>query len=251
MKKLSLFGLLGLAGLLAFIATPIYAQEEDINVDDENIIVEADDITMEAEDIVADVQDVLEEWEEVVTSEEPFLGSEELENILWELNVDEMSKEDAMATTWVGWLILGLFAGLGIVGWIIGIVLWILRIIALWKAFERAWEWWWKAIIPIYCSYIKYKLAGMKNWFWYVLLFALVMWIIAACLPDQQVLITNIATVVTWIVFIVMTFKFAKKYGWGTFASILFVLFYPICILVLGFGDYMYQWESEETVVEA
>jgi hypothetical protein len=47
-----------------------------------------------------------------------------------------------------------------------------------------------------------------------------------------------------------MLFKFARKYGWGVFTSVLFVLFYPICILILGFGNYKYEGR-EETVVEA
>jgi hypothetical protein len=46
MKKLSLFSLLGLTGLLAFAATPIYAQELDVEPDDEIV---ADTEDMEAE----------------------------------------------------------------------------------------------------------------------------------------------------------------------------------------------------------
>lgn len=266
MKKLSLFSLLGLAGLLAFVATPIYAQEDEAIVDDANIIAEADDIIDEAEDVVAEVgEDIVAEAENIAADTEevvdsaiegaedvPFLWSEDLENILWELNVDEMSKEDAMATTWVLGGIFGLLAGLGIVGWIIGLILRILKIIALWKAFEKAGEGGWKAIVPIYCSYIKYKLAGIKNWFWYAIIIALIAWIIATCIPDQQELITNIGSLICWILYIVMTFMFARKYGWGVFTSILFVLFYPICILILGFGSSKYQGEKQEkTVVEA
>lgn len=252
MKKLSLFSLFWLAGLLAFFVTPIYAQdvEDDVSIaetsynDEFDYGVDEDGIELEAaneESVDLDEASINLDEEVDFTS---LFENEEVKNVLGEL---DMSNEEA------AWL-LGLFAWLGtwllFLLWTIGIILWILRIIALWKAFERAWEWWWKAIIPVYCSYIKYKLAGMKNWFWYALLIALIMWIIAAFIPDQKELISDIATLITWIIYIFMTFKFARKYGWGVFTSVLFVLFYPICILILGFGNYKYEGK-EETVVEA
>lgn len=270
-KLLSLFGVLG---LLVFIAMPIYAQEE--NSDIENVVAETENLvdetvdavevavdetaelvdeTVDAVDAAADetvefvdeTVDAIDEATDVenINDFSALLETDEVQNIFWELNINNEE--------WAGLigLIAGLFAGLGIVGWIIGIILRILRIIALWKAFERAGEPWWKALVPVYCTYIQYKLSGIKNWFWYGLLIAVLAWIIAACIPDQQELITNIGSAITWIIYIVMLFKFARKYSWGTFASILFVLFYPICILVLGFGNYKYEWKSEETVVEA
>ena len=266
-KLLSLFGLLG---LLAFVATPIYAQEEDVNIDDEQeIVAEAEDIdaiavadeynyesdedvapaeVAEAGDEIVDaVEAAVEETEEAV----PFLGSEELENILWDLNVDEMSKEDAMATTWVLGALGGLFAGLWIAGIIFGIIWLILLIIALWKAFEKAWEAGWKAIIPIYNVYIMYKIGWMKNWFWYSLIAVFVLWLIAWFLPDYEALLNDISTVFAGIVELVAMFKFARKYGWGTFTSILFAIFTGICLLILGFWNSKYEWKEEKTVVEA
>jgi hypothetical protein len=144
-----------------------------------------------------------------------------------------------------------LIAGAGVVYLIIAAIWCIILIIALWKAFTKAGEAGWKAIIPIYHTYIEYKIAGMKNWFWYGLLIAFIIWIIAAFIPDQQQLLTNIACAIVWIIYIVVTFKFARKFGWGVFTSILFVLFYPICILILGFGNSKYEWKEESTVVEA
>ena len=260
MKKLSLFSLFWLAGLLAFFVTPIYAQdvEDDVDTVDAIVLQAEEDFnygvdemwnTLEAaeDEVVNEVEDAVDEvtnleWIEDFNS---LFENEEVKNALGEL---DLSNEEA---AWLIWL----FAGLGILLIplaIVGIILRILRIIALWNAFERAGEPGWKALVPIYCSYIQYKLSGMKNWFWYGLLIAVIAWIVAACIPDQQELITNIGSAITWIIYIVMLFKFAIKYGWGVFTSILFVLFYPICILVLGFGNYPYEGKkAEETVVEA
>ena len=266
-KLLSLFGLLG---LLAFVATPIYAQEDavldDVVADTENVVdetaeaiddvvdetadvlVEAADETAEAVDAtVEEAEDIIDETTDLEWIEDfnSLFENEEVQNALSGMN---LTNEEA---AWLIWL----FAGLGMLLIplaIVGFILRILRIIALWKAFERAGEPGWKALVPVYCTYIQYKLSCMKNWFWYSLLIAVIAWVIAACIPNQQELITNIGSAIIWIIYIVMLFKFAKKYGWGTFASVLFVIFYPICVLILGFGNYPYEWKkTEKTVVEA
>lgn len=266
-KLLSLFGVLG---LLAFVTMPIYAQEdetaaEEITAEAESVVDdtlgavdvardETVDFVEESADEVAETfDDVMDETAEAIEETVDLEGvqdfnslfeNEEVQNALSEMN---LTNEEA---AWLIWL----FAGLGMLLIplaFVGLILRILRIIALWKAFERAGEPGWKALIPVYCSYIKYKLAWMKNWFWYCLLIALIIWVIAASIPDQQELITNIGCLITSIIYIVMLFIFARKYGWGVFASVLFVIFYPICVLILGFGNYPYQWKSEETIVEA
>lgn len=272
-KLLSLFGALG---LLAFVAMPIYAQEEQEATLDEQIVAEAEDIVADAEDAVEDVaveiadaeeavedvvedtademSDALDETGEAIDEATDLEWIEDFNSLFENEEVKAALDEAGLTNEEAAWLI-WLFAGLGMMLIplaIVGIILRILRIIALWKAFERAGEPWWKALVPVYCTYIQYKLSGIKNWFWYGLLIAVLAWIIAACIPDQQELITNIGSAITWIIYIVMLFKFARKYSWGTFASVLFVLFYPICILVLGFGNYPYEWKkSEETIVEA
>ena len=220
-KLLCLFGALG---LLAFVAMPIYAQEEDVALDDE------ERIATEAEDVDAVADEFNEEVEAIA------------DDAVAEIEATEEAVEDTAEDV----------AEEATEGLLVALVFGILAIIALWKAFTRAWEGGWKAIIPVYNTYIQFKLADMKNWFWYMILIAFIFGVVAACLPDYKDLITNIWYVVSWIIGIVASFKFARKYGWWVFASILFVLFYPICILVLGFGNYPYEWKkSEETVVEA
>lgn len=263
-KLLSLLAILGLAG---FVIAPIYAQEEEAAIlDEEPIVAEAEDVVAEdvvAEDVAAEevaIDDELATEEAALEADDAiyYEDDENLEDfdfnsIFEDEEVKNALDEAGLTNEEAAWL-LGLLLGLGalmIPLAIISFILWILRIIALWKAFQRAWQWGWEAIVPIYCSYIKYKLAGMKNWFWYGLLIAVIFWIIAAFVPDQQKLLTDIATAIVWIIYVVVKFKFARKYGWGVFASILYVLFNPICVLILGFGNYPYEGKSKETVVEA
>jgi len=246
-KLLSLLAILGLAG---FVIAPIYAQEEEaVLLDEEPMVAEADDVV--AEDLNESYEGFIAENPEVVeelnAGLDEFLGAleEENEGITDEFNAQFTTDEERAAAA-AG--LLAIFAGFGLIAWSIAFVWWLIKTIALWKAFKKAWEAGWKAIIPIYHTYIEYKIAGMKNWFWYGLLIAFVMWIIAACIPDQQELLTNIGCAIVWIIYIIVTFKFARKFGWGVCTSILFVLFYPICILILGFGSSKYEGK---TVVEA
>ena len=57
MKKLSLFGVFGLAGLLAFFATPIFAQDNEILLDGDDVVAEVDYALSDTEATV--VEDVV------------------------------------------------------------------------------------------------------------------------------------------------------------------------------------------------
>lgn len=273
---LSLFTALG---LLVFVVTPIYAQEVDVVLDDEQeIVADVEDITVEDVNVEDDFnywidEDgvVLETAEntslEQVFAENPemvndlnvgldeFLGvlEDENEGITDEFNAQFTTDEERAAAA-VGFF--AVFAGLLLIIGVVYFVWWIIKTIALWKAFEKAWEPGWKAIVPVYNLYIQFKLANFKNWFWCVFVLS----IIISCLnliknPDYSsyiVLIAGVLGVVVSVISIIAAFKFARKYGWWVFASILFVVFYPLCILILGFGKSKYEWDkSEETVVEA
>lgn len=48
----------------------------------------------------------------------------------------------------------------------VGLACCIIAIIAWWKIFEKAGEKGWKALIPVYNTYILFKICGLKNWFW-------------------------------------------------------------------------------------
>ena len=260
MKKL--FSLFGIFWLLAFVATPIYAQEEDVVLDDEQGIVAeaedvdaavdefneeveaiADDVVAEVEDAEEAVEDTVEDVAEDVENVPSFFDDEEVQKTLGEL---DLSNEEA------AWLA-GLFAGMWIAGLLVALVFGILVIIAMWKIFTKAWEAGWLAIIPIVNAYIMYKIAGMKNWFWYTLIVAFVCWLIAGFLWESDIAgyISIAASLFSGIVAIVAAYKLPRKFGWGVFASVLYVLFTGICILILGFGNYKYEGKSEETIVEA
>ena len=260
MKKL--LSLLAILGLLAFVATPIYAEEE-IAPEDEGIVAEAEDIDFDAEDPEAEVAAINDELDEdayaLEATDEDTIEGEDLADsdyVLTEEDLENMfgsfsdEQKETVAWVWVLWV----FAGLGIAGMIFGIIWGILAIIAMWKIFTKAGEAGWKSIIPIYNVYIMYKIVGMKNWFWYTFIAAFCLGFIAGLLWEGSSaygILMLIACLFSGIVAIVAAYKLPRKFGWGVFASILYVLFTAICILILGFGNYKYQGKEESTVVEA
>ncbi len=265
MKKLSLFSLLGLAGLLAFVATPIYAQEEELAVED--VILEAENVVDDAVDVVDEfiddtvevVDDTAETVDDTVEALDDTMNLDEFDfNSIFENDEVKTALDDAGLTeveaAWIFWGIIWLLLAFGIVGIIVGVVWLILCHIALWRIFWRAWEWKWKSLIPIYNLYIVFKISGIKNRFWYMLLVILIAAIIGAIFPSFEESISNFSGDIVSVIIILVWFLLAKKFGRGNSASILYAIFSGIAVLVLWFWDYKYQWKSDkdsETIVEA
>jgi hypothetical protein len=108
---------------------------------------------------------------------------------------------------------------IGIVPIVVVIVVIVLFIAGSWKAFEKAGEPGWGALIPIYNFYLMLKIGG-KPWWWLLLL---------------------IIPVVGFIISIIMNIAIARNFGRGVLFGLgltfLWFIFWPI----LGFGDDQYQ----------
>ena len=263
MKKTSLLSLLWLAGLLTFVALPTFAQEEpeeDVVAATEDVVVEdvvEEEATVAAdysdeEDAVALEADSSDDFFDAIAQDSEVVeqlneGADQMLEQIWDeeftisFNKLFKSKEErAQAIAALGLL----FAGAGMIYAICAIIWLIIWVIALWIIFNKAWEKGWKAIIPIYNIYIWFKIVGMKNWFWYMLLIAFVWGLAAGFLPKYEEFISPITSIICGIIGIVSTFKLPRKFGWGVFTSILFVLFTLICMLVLAFGSSKYEGEK-------
>lgn len=104
-----------------------------------------------------------------------------------------------------------------IIGLLIGLVIAVIAIAAMWKVFVKAGHPGWAAIIPIYNTYVAIKIAGRPGWWLLVILFIPILDIIFA---------------------IIVALDIAKNFGrsalFGVFGLIIFSL---IGWLILGFGD--------------
>ena len=102
---------------------------------------------------------------------------------------------------------------------IVGLLVALLLIIAMWKVFTKARQPGWASIIPIYNLYVWCKIVGRPWW-----------WILLMLIPF-----------VNFIILIILSIDLAKSFGkgagFGIGLALLGIIFWPI----LGFGSAQYQ----------
>jgi Family of unknown function (DUF5684) len=102
---------------------------------------------------------------------------------------------------------------------IIGVLIALLMIAAMWKVFTKAGQPGWASLIPIYNLYIWCKIVGRPWW-----------WILLMLIP-----------LVNFIVGIVLCIDMAKSFGKGAGFGIGIAFLGVIFIPILGFGSAQYQ----------
>jgi hypothetical protein len=105
------------------------------------------------------------------------------------------------------------------VAMIIGLLISLLLIVAMWKVFTKAGQPGWASIIPIYNLYIWCKIVGRPGW-----------WILLMLIPF-----------VNFIIAIILCIDLAKSFGKGVGFGIGLILLGVIFLPVLGFGSAQYQ----------
>ena len=154
---------------------------------------------------------------------------------------------DEQAATAVAGGILGSF-------FTFGLLFYLLTVIAGWKIFEKAGEKGWKSLIPIYNSYLLYKIVGMQNWFWWTLIASFVgnlIFSLNGFNPNMSqeelqaydfgahiwVVIAAIAVgIFELIADVKHSIRMGHAFGKGTGFIVATVFFPNICWLILGFG---------------
>lgn len=103
---------------------------------------------------------------------------------------------------------------------LLSIVIGVLTIIALWKVFTKAGEHGWASIVPLYNTYVEFRVAGFNPWLFLLLLIPIV-------------------NVVLWIL---VAFRIGTAFGKSAVWSIFLMILFPtIGLLILGFGSATYD----------
>ena len=121
----------------------------------------------------------------------------------------------------------------------------VLWFIATWRIFTKAGKPWIYSIIPIYNCYEMSDIAWMSwsfkkaflcliAWLWmiFVSLFIFPM----ALFPQVWLILIYLF----WIYMCVVNYNIARKFSWSVLASVLYVIFNPVGILILAFWNYKY-----------
>jgi uncharacterized protein DUF5684 len=109
---------------------------------------------------------------------------------------------------------------------IVGLLIALFLIVAMWKVFTKAGQPGWASIIPIYNLYVWCKIVG-RPWWWILLM-----------------LIPFVNFIIAIILCIDMAKSFGKGAGFGIGLALLGIIFLPI----LGFGSAQYQGPAASTV---
>ncbi len=114
---------------------------------------------------------------------------------------------------------------------VIYVVVMIVVIAGMWKAFEKAGQPGWACLVPIYNIYILTQMAGKPAW-----------WIVLFLIP-----------IVNLFAAIVMMIEIAKNFGKDSGFGIALALFGFVCWPILGFGDAKWQGVTNEdsTVIDS
>lgn len=132
-----------------------------------------------------------------------------------------------------------LFLGLGVLLFVIAMVLLIIYVLAYWMIFKKAGEAGWKALIPVYSTYISYRLFWNTKMFVLCMVFA-VLTAIFEYVGGAGVLIFRAASLGTIVLNIIMCIKLSKAFGHGTGFTVGLILLNPIFLLILAFNSSSY-----------
>ena len=126
------------------------------------------------------------------------------------------------------------------------LLFWVLQIIAYWRIFTKAGEPGWKSIIPVYCTYVQYKITWKTSVFWLSLILAAAA---AFCLQmgSESLVFSAIGFVLqlaSMVIGFISFYKLSAAFGHGIGYAIGLLFLYPIFVLILGFGSSEYVGNS-------
>lgn len=141
-----------------------------------------------------------------------------------------------------------------------GAIFYILYIIASWRIFKKAGEPGWKALIPIYNTYITYKIVNMQSWFWYQIAVGVCAGIMMTAdgyspytMSEAQlsnfdygahpmtIIAIAMSCVVTLAAAVIYVYRTSRVFGHGTAFAIGLFFFPNLFWLILAFGSSKYD----------
>ena len=146
-------------------------------------------------------------------------------------SLTSLSSEQALAAGGVLGGMIGTVLG-------IGLVFYILLVIANWKIFTKAGEAGWKSLIPIYNEYILCRIIGINFWI-YCLGLPLALGILSA-IPALAQVMSYISGLYSLFFLIYSSIKLADAFKKGTGFKVGLILLPGIFHLILAFGDSKY-----------
>lgn len=142
---------------------------------------------------------------------------------------------------------------------LVSLILVILMIVAYWKIFSKAGEAGWKAIIPIYNSYIVFKIAWRPLMFGisialsvlYVILFTIGFIFEYSTGGSMLLAVLPILLIVIAVINIMLLHKLSKAFGHGVGFTLGLIFLNIIFLFILAFGSSQYVRYNENPEADA
>ena len=142
-----------------------------------------------------------------------------------------------------------LLLGFGILLFFIAVVLLIIYILAYWMIFNKAGEPGWKALIPVYSTYIEYKLTWSGKMFGLLAVFAVIA-VAFQHVGGLGIIVFLAASVGMVVMRVIACIKLSVSFGHGAWFGVGLVFLNFIFLLVLAFDGSEYIGpEGRRTVI--
>ena len=156
------------------------------------------------------------------------------------MNMDALSQElagmDPASLAFSSGLV-GAVATLFLVG---GVLWFFISAFGYYKMFQKAGEAGWKAFIPVYSSYIRFKFAWDIKPFWIFLAALILSRFFAGSETAALAILSTVAGFVYFVLNIKLHILVAKSFGKSTFWGVMLFFFSFIVSMILGFGKAEY-----------
>ncbi len=129
---------------------------------------------------------------------------------------------------------------------LIELIMGILWCVAMWKIFVKAWKSGISAIIPIYNFYELSDIAWLQWLFWKAFLCLVAWMLVYFFIPVLWFLLIAIFGIYG----VLVNFNVARNFWWSTIASILYVIFNPIAMLILAFWNDEYYITQQKNRIQ-
>ena len=136
----------------------------------------------------------------------------------------------------------GILGGAIVTVAIVGLIFYLLIVIANWKIFTKAGEAGWKSLIPIYNIYILYKISGVSFLTWFVLPILAGGFLagIIGGIANNPEITSFITSIIDIVVLVKIDCALADAFGKGTGFKVGLIFLPMIFTLILGFGSAEY-----------
>ncbi len=150
-----------------------------------------------------------------------------------------------MGETILGGVVGGSLLGISIVTVIVAVVFaffwYIIQAVGYWKTFQKAGEAGWKAIIPFYSTYVRYKLTWDVKLFWIAVVLMVAEWV----LPQDGNFVLSLVRLAVSIGYLVINVKafhrLSRSFGHGVGFTVGLFFLEPIFALILGLDGSRYE----------